>query len=855
MTIRLACPHCGAALGLPDHLSGKPVRCGKCAQLIAAAPPAVGRLETATLPAKPGPSPAVKVKPGVARVSAAPRPAASAPNTRAPSLGSAALVGALVGLLVVVVGLTGGYFLFFRGTANLDRPVQVVEANTDGAPAANAPDKQKGRAATEAAKQKVAPVGAGNNKNTDVKAKVEPGSINPKRKPIDVKYITADFSAAVVVQPRSLMQAPLVASLLPPPLMQALSKEAGISPDQIEEVIVLLQSGAAVVAAPPPAKETWVAVESKEGRFSLRFPVKPAQSSRKTPLGTRQVFAAEDKSGAWVYEISYVDFPANSPIIGDQSRVDYATRALEFKPSFKDKKDIKLGRLPGSEVILDDAQLKTYSVHRVYIAGDRLYHLEATARTTQKPPADFARFFDSFQVAGAEAAPPGELLPLELLPIPAAIVRFADPIDGKTILSRLLKGVRQADHQGKVYYLGPEDEGLFGLPIAGHAADERTLLLAPEPTLKKMLTAVAEKSPLAERLRQIETGDDLTMIILVEPYRQLLKALTRPSLAVLPPELRDIAPLADRILCLTATASLSSPPLARLAIETDGAESAQLAEKLVQSAFGMVRQVYPEMRAGLIGQLPPPVVPSVLRLTDQFYSGVRISREAARVSVTVDQPSALDLPEGLIAASGFNDAKGLLSDPVPESPFALEVNNREGGIGEPGWAGPWPKHPAATFQKKVVFEGDGALYLTGAPNIGPNYARYLTAPQTESFQLDYHVQVPAGSSLATYLQGDPKPGHNTGPNWGIGQGRFSVRDRESMVDTGFACKPGQWYKVTVRANVPQRTWDFAVDDKRFVPKRPLRFREDVTFVNRLNFLVEGGVYIDDIRFTRLPAGE
>jgi hypothetical protein len=119
--------------------------------------------------------------------------------------------------------------------------------------------------------------------------------------------------------------------------------------------------------------------------------------------------------------------------------------------------------------------------------------------------------------------------------------------------------------------------------------------------------------------------------------------------------------------------------------------------------------------------------------------------------------------------------------------------------------------------------------------------------------------VPAGSSVGGYLIKD-RDANGYGPNWGIGGGKFSVRDGDGqgdgpMVETGFACQPGKWYKLTLRVHIPTRTWEFAVDDKRFVPKRPLRFRSSPEYIDRLNFLVEGGVFIDAIRITRLPAAE
>jgi mono/diheme cytochrome c family protein len=214
--------------------------------------------------------------------------------------------------------------------------------------------------------------------------------------------------------------------------------------------------------------------------------------------------------------------------------------------------------------------------------------------------------------------------------------------------------------------------------------------------------------------------------------------------------------------------------------------------------------------------------------------------------------------DGLIAASGFNDAKGLLSDSTPNSPFAFG-NNREGGRAELGWAHPWPAHPVASFQKKVVFEGDGALHLTGSQTVGPNYRRNFAQAQAEHFQVDHHVQVPAGSGFGGYLVRDGRGSH-AGPNWSASDGKFLARDGDGgdggpMLDTGFVCKPGVWYKVTLRVNVPDRTYEFLVDDKLFAPQRPLRFRVNIEYIDQINFLVgnQTGVYFDAVRITRLKA--
>ena len=683
----------------------------------------------------------------------------------------------------------------------------------------------------------------------DPKSDAAPG---PAAGPLDLKYIPAAASAAFVVSPRRILQSSLAATALPPTAAAEMARELGVQPEQVEQVIVLLQVGGVRPAAAPPPKDAWSELDSKEGRFSLRFPVEAKPSDRKTSLGTRKVFAAEVDEGKMTFEVSYVDFPKDSPFVGDQSRVDFGTRVLEFKPGYKDTKAIKLDNHLGAEVVLDDAQLKTYSVHRVYVVGDRLYHLQATSRQAQKPPAEFARFFNSFKVRGAPAPAPDA----DQMPFPGVILRFAKPVDGKQVLTRLLKGLREERHEGKTYYRSSTGESLLGLPLAGAVPDERTLLIAPEPVLRNMLAAGSgTRSPLLDRLRQSDARDEVTGIVLLDPYRNLLKGAVGPLKALLPPNLAEAASLPDRLVSVTTVVNLGDKTLLKVALEADSDRSVEVLDSLAFKGLGLARQLYPDLRPSLVGRLPAEVVQPVLAVADQLFGGIQVTREGKRLIVRLEKPEDLGKkpPKDLIASAGFNDARGLNSNPVPGAPYPLDTPNRVGGAGEPGWAELWPATPAARFQTKVVFEGDGALYLTGSPNVGPNYGRQLARAQTGRFQVEYHLQVPAGSSCGGYVWKDPwKDGRGgpfaSGPNWNAGGGKFSAQG----LDTGFKCLPGRWYKVTLRINVATQTWEFFVDDRRFEASHPLGFRAKVEYLDVVNFLVEGGVYIDALRVTRLP---
>src|SRR5690242_3531805 len=67
----------------------------------------------------------------------------------------------------------------------------------------------------------------------------------------------------------------------------------------------------------------------------------------------------------------------------------------------------------------------------------------------------------------------------------------------------------------------------------------------------------------------------------------------------------------------------------------------------------------------------------------------------------------------VIAASGFNDASGLNSDAIPNSPFTIGQTVDGRGAGEPGWSTLW-----TVQQGGAVGGGEHALVLSAAAHEG-----------------------------------------------------------------------------------------------------------------------------------------
>jgi hypothetical protein len=179
-------------------------------------------------------------------------------------------------------------------------------------------------------------------------------------------------------------------------------------------------------------------------------------------------------------------------------------------------------------------------------------------------------------------------------------------------------------------------------------------------------------------------------------------------------------------------------------------------------------------------------------------------------------------------------------------------NGGQGGAKEAGWAGPWaPASPQASFQKKVVFEGDAALHLT---NTG--VTRHLSKPLQGQFIVEQHVRVPTGGGVIAYVR-NGEEARRDGPIWRVADGKFYAFEGDGQgggkwLDTPFKVEPDKWHKVVVKIDVAAQSWEFLVDDRKFEAPQPLMFRSKEEQLGTLRYMCENapGIYVDGVRILR-----
>ncbi|OAI46725.1 hypothetical protein AYO44_10800 [Planctomycetaceae bacterium SCGC AG-212-F19] len=228
------------------------------------------------------------------------------------------------------------------------------------------------------------------------------------------------------------------------------------------------------------------------------------------------------------------------------------------------------------------------------------------------------------------------------LPVmPAAIFRFVSKVDGPRLLGEALGGVDKTTFQDMTYYRSKTMDFARSL-VAGYVADERTLLIAPEPTLHKMLTASEVKSNLVERLRATEVNHDVVVVSVLEPanFKTLLGELLKP-IKTAQAEYAVAATLPDRLQAATLTLDLGGSTMLTLALDAVNEEAAKALEEQVKNARTRLWREWPDMRKNLAKQLSPDLAEPVLTVADQVVPAIYPKKEGTRVTVTVLMPQAL----------------------------------------------------------------------------------------------------------------------------------------------------------------------------------------------------------------------
>ncbi len=186
------------------------------------------------------------------------------------------------------------------------------------------------------------------------------------------------------------------------------------------------------------------------------------------------------------------------------------------------------------------------------------------------------------------------------------IVRFAQPVDQKIALQKLPLPLEEKTHQGfrlKVARLPREDRRFSQLPAlpAFCWADEKTLLVATEWTLRMMVTTdgTETNSPLLKQLAQKDDSADILAVVAMMPLRFMIAGVIGTLRDDIPPQLEPFQEVPNLIEAIEFRATIkSTTTLALQHLCKDQADAREL-ESLLKQA----RQLGEQMLDGQLARM------------------------------------------------------------------------------------------------------------------------------------------------------------------------------------------------------------------------------------------------------------
>ncbi len=216
---------------------------------------------------------------------------------------------------------------------------------------------------------------------------------------------------------RATWQAPLLP--MPDDLRDVLRRGKGLSPPIQKGTYVMFHASLVAVllslelVSQTPAKTSsaWVAVESKEGGFSVSLPGKPIEQTMElpSPVGKlkAKMFICLFQDCALI--VQQISLPVAVPASNIATELEAAKKAAAPNlPKLVSEKRIKVGDVPGIELVHSgptkpDNRNRTMKIH-IFIAGTNSCSLIAVSGPDKPLPAEADRFLDSLRFGGSTSA-------------------------------------------------------------------------------------------------------------------------------------------------------------------------------------------------------------------------------------------------------------------------------------------------------------------------------------------------------------------------------------------------------------------------------------------------------------------
>jgi hypothetical protein len=229
--------------------------------------------------------------------------------------------------------------------------------------------------------------------------------------------------------------------------------------------------------------------------------------------------------------------------------------------------------------------------------------------------------------------------------MPAFVLRYPAGTDARKQLPALLGGEVKEAKVGDVTYVRSAKYKLAKEEMAGYAIDDRTLLVAPWPTLEPMLKPGGEKDKdrvLGAELAKLDADHDAVVVITPAPgLKRVAEIEKQTGKKTDDPDFAALRPALERVAAITIALDFGKDTLLRAEFRCADAAAATAVHDPLKSAMARTKEAYPEVRKGLGMLFPPEAAKPLTAILDEAVNNHKLTKDGNTVVLTVARPKEL----------------------------------------------------------------------------------------------------------------------------------------------------------------------------------------------------------------------
>lgn len=232
--------------------------------------------------------------------------------------------------------------------------------------------------------------------------------------------------------------------------------------------------------------------------------------------------------------------------------------------------------------------------------------------------------------------------PIGPAPVSAyGVIRFLEPLSVETLAKEWLEvpgELVEAEIEGQKFRTCPELEKVFGVAPSLMQVDPKTILVAPETVMLKILSGKPSPGPLAEILAKHPTTGQVRFVGLVGPLKpKLEEAAEMLGKQMLQSPFDGLPKLLPHLEEVGIALDLEGKTLLEVSFGLDDEANAAGAHELLTQAWTEAKPLL-----GMAKQQAAAEVPAVAGLLEDVRKGVSVAKQELRVSVSLPRPADLE---------------------------------------------------------------------------------------------------------------------------------------------------------------------------------------------------------------------